>query len=149
MQSERRRSLRLYVTLPTAYTVLPGRDMEMPQELANVYERVMANSELADQSFQGMIRDLSANGAFVTGQTVPLLSRLRLKFPLPGMAQVEAIGWVLWHRKDDCTLKRANGEPVVLKAGFGVLFEAIPAEARRHINKLAHMNAAASVLLGG
>ena len=151
MQGDRRRSLRLNVTLPVTYEVLPGKEVNLPAQLVDVYERVLPNAELADQSFQGMVRDLSANGAFVTGPTVPLLSRLLLRFPLPGMSHVEAIGWVLWRRKEDrvITKQTADGKTVEvpLKSGFGVLFEAILPEARRHINRLAHMNEAAAHLL--
>ena len=154
MERERRRSLRLNVTLPVSYEVLPAKEVELPAELADVYERVLPNAELAEEAFQGMVRDLSANGAFVTGPTVPLLSRLVLRFPLPGMSQVEAIGWVLWRRKEDRTIKTQGGgngksAEITLKAGFGVLFEAILPEARRHINRLAHMNEAAVHILDG
>ncbi len=151
MQGDRRQSLRLNVTLPVTYQVLPGKEVDLPPQLVDVYERVLPNAEFAEQSFQGMVRDLSANGAFITGPTVPLLSRLLLRFPLPGMSQVEAIGWVLWRRKEDRTISKAmpDGKTVeiALKSGFGVLFEAILPEARRHINRLAHMNEAAAHLL--
>ncbi len=151
MSAERRRSLRLNVTLPVTYQVLPAKNVELPPQLVDVYERVLPNAELAEESFQGMVRDLSANGAFITGPTVPLLSRLLMRFPLPGMNQVEAIGWVLWRRKEDRTITRkgqnGNAVEVPLKAGFGVLFEAILPDARKYINRLAHMNAAAAHLL--
>jgi hypothetical protein len=131
--------------------VLPAKELDMPKDLAEVYERVHPNAEDAGENHQGMVRDLSANGAFVTGPTVPLLSRILLKFPLPGMANIEAIGWVLWRRRDDCTIERkapgqSESEPVTLRAGFGVLFEALPSQARRHIHRLARMNAATNHL---
>lgn len=149
---ERRRSPRLNVTLPVFYEVLPSKELEMPKDLAEVYERVHPNVELAGAKMQGMIRDLSVNGAFITGPTVPLMSRILLRFPLPAMAQVEAIGWVLWRRKKDCAIQRPSGgdgqeDTVTLNAGFGVLFEAIPVKARRHISRLVRMNDAANSLL--
>jgi hypothetical protein len=148
---DRRRSPRLYVTLPATYEVLPPKNLDIPKPLAEVYERVHPNSEKAGDIQQGMVRDLSANGAFVTGPRVPLLSRILLKFPLPGMANIEAIGWVLWRRRQDCTIqqKSVDGkktEPITLRAGFGILFEALPAKARRHIHRLARMNAATNNL---
>ncbi len=144
---ERRRALRLKVTLPAVYTVLPPKEVDVPPDLAKVYERVYPNADLADQTFQGVIRDLSASGAFVTGTAPPLLSRLLLQFPLPGIEQVEAVGWVLWRRKEDCSVTRPSGEQVTLRAGFGVVFEAMSTRIRRHIDRLAHMNAAAEALL--
>jgi len=148
---DRRRSPRLYVTLPTTYQVLPAKVLDIPQKLAEVYERVLPNPENAGETLQGMVRDLSANGAFITGPTVPLLSRVLITFPLPGMANIEAIGWVLWRRSDDCTVeKMMEGQsepvPVTLKKGFGILFEAIPSPARRHIHRLARMNTATTKL---
>lgn len=151
-QKERRRSPRLHVTLPVFYEVLPVKEVELPSHLAKVYERVHPNVELQGEQLRGMIRDLSVNGAFITGPTVPLLSRILLRFPLPAMAQVEAVGWVLWRRKEDCVVERpapsADGSTTVtLSAGFGVLFEAIPSQARQHIGRLVRMNSAASSLL--
>ena len=148
---DRRRSPRLYVTLPATYQVLPAKNLEIPKGLAEVYERVPPISDDAGENLQGMVRDLSANGAFITGPTVPLLSRILLTFPLPGMAKIEAIGWVLWRRSDDCTVeKRVPGKPdpveVTLRTGFGILFEAIPAKARRHIHRLAKMNTSSTKL---
>lgn len=148
---DRRRSPRLYVTLPATYKVLPAKVLDMPKELAEVYERVHPNSENAGETLQGMVRDLSANGAFITGPTVPLLSRILVTFPLPGMANIEAIGWVLWLRHTDCSVEkmvpgRSDPAKVTLSMGFGILFEAIPSPARRHIHRLARMNSSLSKL---
>ena len=148
---DRRRSPRLYVTLPATYKVLPAKVLDMPKELAEVYERVHPNPEQSGETLQGMVRDLSANGAFITGPTVPLLSRILLTFPLPGMANIEAIGWVLWRRRDDCMVEkmvpgRSDPVKVTLSMGFGILFEAIPSPARRHIHRLARMNSSLSKL---
>jgi len=48
---------------------------------------------------------------------------------------VDAVGWVLWQRAEDCELPAAGG-PVMLPKGFGVLFESIPLEIRSAIAAL-------------
>jgi hypothetical protein len=150
--SEKRRSPRLFVNLPVSYEVLPARSMEMPKDLAEVYERVQASDELAGTRIEGIIRDLSINGAFINGATVPLLSRVALIFPLPGIPEVEAVGWVLWRRKKECVIQRmmpGDTAPsrLILPEGFGVLFESITAHSRRHIGRLIRMNDASKAII--
>lgn len=149
---DRRRTPRLFVNLPGVYEVLPDKEMEMPKPLKTVYERVKANDELAGSRLEGIVRDLSATGAFISGDSVPLLSRVLLRFPLPGMSQVEVVGWVLWRRKADCTIEgQAPGgeglEKLTLPAGFGLLFEYVNPQARRHIMRLIRMNDAARAII--
>ena len=43
------------------------------------------------------------------------------------------VGWVLWRRKEICTVTRPNGAPVTLGSGFGVVFEWVSLEARIEI----------------
>ena len=124
----------------------------MPKDLAEVYERVHASAEEVGTHFEGVIRDLSVNGAFINGITVPLLSRVHLTFPLPGMPLVEAIGWVLWRRKKECVIQRVmpgdeTPSRLILPEGYGVLFESITSGARRHIERLIKMNDASKVIL--
>ena len=150
--ADQRRSPRLFVNLPVTYEVLPAREVEMPKDLAEVYERVQASAELAGTRIEGVIRDLSINGAFINGATVPLLSRVLLSFPLPGMPEVEAVGWVLWRRKQECVIQRVlpgDQAPsrLILPEGFGVLFEAITSNARRHIDRLIRMNDASRAII--
>lgn len=150
--AEQRQTPRLFVNLPATYEVLPVREMEMPKDLAEVYERVNANAEAVGTRFEGVIRDLSINGAFVNGPTVPLLSRCRITFPLPGMPEVESIGWVLWRRKQECVIQRlmpGDSAPsrLILPEGFGVLFESITHNSRRHITRLIRMNDASKSIL--
>ena len=52
---------------------------------------------------------------------------------VPGFRAVEAVGWVLWRRKEVCTVKRPSGAPVTLGPGFGVVFEWISLESRIEI----------------
>lgn len=150
--AERRRSPRLFVNLPVSYEVLKARKVEMPKDLEEVYERVQASDEFAGTTIEGIIRDLSINGAFINGSTVPLLSRVTLTFPLPGMPEVEAIGWVLWRRKKECVIQRvmpgeAAPSRLILPEGFGVLFESITTHSRRHISRLIRMNDASKAII--
>ncbi|MFH2005363.1 MAG: PilZ domain-containing protein [bacterium] len=150
--SEQRRSPRLFVNLPVTYEVIPSKELEMPKDLAEVYERVHPSSELAGTRIEGVIRDLSINGAFINGSTVPLLSRVMLVFPLPGMPEVEGIGWVLWRRKRECVIQRVmpgdkSPSRLILPEGFGVLFESITSGSRRHIDRLIRMNDASRAII--
>ncbi|HTL33136.1 MAG TPA: hypothetical protein VL326_08425, partial [Kofleriaceae bacterium] len=65
----------------------------------------------------------------------PLLSRVAIKFDVKGVGNIDAIGWVLWQRTDDCDIPAAAGSATLPK-GFGVLFEAIPMETRAAIAAL-------------
>lgn len=150
--ADQRRTPRLFVNLPATYEVLPVQKVDMPADLAEVYERVHASSDHVGTRFDGVIRDLSVNGAFVNGPTVPLLSRCLITFPLPGMPEVEAIGWVLWRRKGDCVIQRvmpgdSTASRLILPEGFGLLFESITHNSRRHITRLIRMNDASKVIL--
>ena len=109
--------------------------MQLHPNLARVFRRVDADKSSVGTKFPAMIRDLSTNGAFVSGAPLPLLSRVALKFELKGVGTVDAIGWVLWQRMDDCEVPNADASSVLPK-GFGVLFEAIPMETRTAIAAL-------------
>jgi len=100
-----------------------------------VFARVEAATSRIGERFPVVVRDLSTNGAFVSGPPLPLLSRVALKFEVRGIGNIDAIGWVLWIRADDCEVPGTDG-PVVLPRGFGVLFEAISLEARTQIAAL-------------
>jgi hypothetical protein len=139
-KTERRRAPRLAVNIPTLVEKIGHRELRLHPSLAPLYQRVHPNGENLGLKVPAAINDLSANGCFVTGQALPLLSRVALSFALPGFGQVEALGWVLWRRTGDCDIPfEGEGEqapPLSLKAGFGVLFEAIPIDARLHIARM-------------
>jgi len=109
--------------------------MQLHPNLSRVFRRVEADRSSVGTKFPAMIRDLSTNGAFVSGAPLPLLSRVALKFDVRGIGTVDAIGWVLWQRMDDCELPGAQ-QTAQLPKGFGVLFEAIPMETRTAIAAL-------------
>lgn len=136
MTAEKRRAQRIFLNAPVTIEVIRQPEVSLPDALARVYERVRSVDAMVGERFPGVLRDLSTNGAFITGQPLPLLSRVALTFPLEGYGQVDAIGWVLWRRSDDCEITGADGAPVPLSKGFGVLFEAIPLDARLHIHEL-------------
>ena len=134
-KAERRHAPRINVTMPTLVEVIGQRELQLHPNLAAVYERVTPPPELVGKKFPGVLRDLSTNGAFISGVALPLLSRLAFTFPLDGYGQVEVLGWVMWRRKADCEIPREGGGESKLAAGFGVLFEAIPLDARLAISK--------------
>jgi hypothetical protein len=136
MTAEKRRAQRIFLNAPTTVEVIRQPDVNLPAALAKVYERVASANEFMGERFPGVVRDLSTNGAFIAGQPLPLLARVSFTFPLEGYGQVEAVGWVLWRRADDCEITSSDGEAVKLNKGFGVLFEAIPLDARLHIHEL-------------
>jgi len=133
--SEPRRAPRLVVNAPAVIESIGQASMQLHPNLARVFRRVDADKSSVGTKFPAMIRDLSTNGAFVSGAPLPLLSRVALKFELKGVGTVDAIGWVLWQRMDDCEVPNADASSTLPK-GFGVLFEAIPMETRSAIAAL-------------
>jgi hypothetical protein len=129
----KRRDARIEVAWNTACEKTVEIDQKLAPELAAVYERVKADTTDAGKRFQATLRDLSVNGAFLEAEPLPLLSRVAMVIEIPGFKHVEAVGWVLWRRTAACTIKRPNGAPVTLGAGFGVVFEWISLEARLEI----------------
>lgn len=109
--------------------------MQLHPNLARVFRRVDADKSSIGTKFPAVVKDLSTNGAFISGTPLPLLSRVAIKFDVKGVGTVDAIGWVLWQRMDDCEVPTANGSTTLPK-GFGVLFEAIPMETRAAIANL-------------
>jgi hypothetical protein len=133
--SEPRRAQRLVVNAPAVIESIGQATMQLHPNLARVFRRVDADKSSVGTKFPAMIRDLSTNGAFVSGAPLPLLSRVALKFELKGVGTIDAIGWVLWQRMDDCEVPNADVNTTLPK-GFGVLFEAIPMETRTAIAAL-------------
>ena len=133
--SEPRRAPRLVVNAPAVIESIGQAAMQLHPNLARVFRRVDADKSSVGTKFPAMIRDLSTNGAFVSGAPLPLLSRVALKFDVRGIGTIDAIGWVLWQRMDDCELPGPQTSTALPK-GFGVLFEAIPMETRAAIAAL-------------
>jgi hypothetical protein len=133
--SEKRRARRIGVNIPTVVEVIDRPPIDLHPNLLKVYERVACNMEAAGKRFPGVIRDLSTNGVFITGHPLPLLSRTLFQFSLEGFGTVEALGWVLWRRSNDCELPRGSGT-ITLPKGFGILLEAIPLDARLAIHEM-------------
>lgn len=135
MSSEHRRAARLVVNSPAVVESIGQVPMTLHPNLAAVFKRVEADGSTIGRRFPAVVRDLSTNGAFISGPTLPLLSRVAVKFEVRGIGQVDAVGWVLWQREGDCELPGENGN-VTLPKGFGVLFESIPLETRAQIAAL-------------
>ena len=135
MKKESRRAPRLVVDVPAVVESIGQPAMPLPPGLAKVFRRVEADKASIGTKLTAVVHDLSTTGAFITGIALPLLARVSIKFDLRGVGAVDAIGWVLWQRSDDCEMTTDHGK-VVLPKGFGVLFEAIPMEARSAIAAL-------------
>ncbi len=111
--------------------------MSLHPNLAAVFRRVDADATTIGKRFPAVVRDLSTNGAFISGAPLPLLSRVAVKFEVKGLGTVDAVGWVLWQRTSDCELPgEGGGVATTLPKGFGVLFESIPLETRAAIAAL-------------
>ena len=132
---ERRRAQRISVNIPTVAEGVDQPPLELPAPLAAVYERVEIPNDTVGEKYPCAIRDLSANGAFIAGPAIPLLSRVSFEIEIPDFGRAQALGWCLWRRTDKCELPKGDGV-VELPQGFGILFEAIPLEARFAIQRL-------------
>lgn len=137
--SENRNASRIALNTPMVVESIGQTAIKLHPKLAEVYSRVEP-SAAAGEKFPATLRDLSTNGAFVAGEPLPLLSRIAVSFELEGFGRVEAIGWTLWRRAEACTVPH-NEDEVTLPAGFGILFEAIPLNARLAIHRLVQRQA--------
>lgn len=133
--SEHRRAARLVVNAPAVVESIGQVPMTLHPNLAAVFKRVDADGTTIGRRFPAVVRDLSTNGAFISGPPLPLLSRVAIKFDVRGLGSIDAVGWVLWQREEDCELPSESGN-VSLPKGFGVLFESIPLETRAQIAAL-------------
>ena len=133
--SELRRAQRLVINAPAIVESIGQGPMHLHPNLAAVFRRVQADATTIGKRFPAVVRDLSTNGAFISAEPLPLLSRVAVKVELKGVGNVDAVGWVLWQRSEDCQLPTAAGS-VTLPRGFGVLFESIPLEIRSAIAAL-------------
>jgi hypothetical protein len=142
--SELRRAARLVVNAPAIVESIGQGPMHLHPNLAAVFRRVQADPTTVGQRFPAVVRDLSTNGAFISAAPLPLLSRVAVKFELKTIGSVDAVGWVLWQRAEDCELPAQTGPAappgqagmITLPKGFGVLFESIPLEIRSAIAAL-------------
>lgn len=129
MSTEHRRAARLVVNAPAIVESIGQVPMTLHPNLAAVFKRVDADASTIGKRFPAVVRDLSTNGAFISGPTLPLLSRVAVKFEVKTIGPIDAVGWVLWQRTEDCELPSDQGN-VLLPKGFGVLFESVPLETR-------------------
>jgi hypothetical protein len=130
--SELRRAARLVVNAPVIVESIGQGPVHLHPNLAAVFRRVQADATTVGQRFPAVVRDLSTNGAFISAPPLPLLSRVAMKFEIKGIGAIDAVGWVLWQRAEDCELPGPSGS-IQLPKGFGVLFESIPLEIRSAI----------------
>ncbi len=128
-----RRDARIEVAWTAECEKIIEIEQQLHPALDKVYERIRADPTDRGKRFVATVRDLSVNGAFLEAEPLPLLSRVALKIDMPSWKPIDAVGWVLWRRNGPCTITRPSGAPLTLGAGFGVIFEFIPLEARLEI----------------
>ena len=133
---EHRRAQRLVVNSPAVVESIGQVPMSLHPNLAAVFRRVDADATMIGKRLPAVVRDLSTNGAFISGTPLPLLSRVAMKFEVKGLGSIDTVGWVLWQRLGDCELPGETGEMASLPKGFGVLFESIPLDTRAAIAQL-------------
>ena len=137
--SELRRAARLVVNAPAVVESIGQVPMTLHPNLAAVFRRVEADDSTVGKRFPAVVRDLSTNGAFISGAPLPLLSRVAVKFEVRGIGAIDAVGWVLWQRTADCELPTSTtigAATSTLPKGFGILFESIPLDTRAAIAAL-------------
>ncbi len=132
--TDKRNASRIALNAPILIESIGQPEIKLHPALASVYSRV--NPEAKGDKFPARLRDLSTNGAFVSGDAIPLLSRVAFSFELEEFGRVEGIGWTMWRRADDCEVPREGHEAAKLPKGFGILFEAIPLDARLAIHRM-------------
>jgi hypothetical protein len=129
-----RRAPRIAVELPIWIEVLgdprPHHDAPFVAAGTNPTESVKYPAEMVGTTFASIVCDIAENGCRIRGRTVPpLLSRLAMWFTLPDVGDVMALGLVMWRRRST-----AGADDSSTHVGeFGVLFEAVPLEARTAI----------------
>ncbi|MBP9086528.1 MAG: PilZ domain-containing protein [Kofleriaceae bacterium] len=134
--ADNRRAGRLIVNAPAIVESIGQAPMSLHPNLAAVYRRVQADADTITRRFPAVVRDLSTNGAFIAGVSLPLMARVALRFDVTGVGKIDAIGWVMWLRSDECKVPTASGTMVTLPKGFGVLFESMALDIRNSIARL-------------
>lgn len=137
MATDDRAAPRLAVQFPAALESIGPAPVALLPAVAAVYQRVGADESCVGTVVSGTVRDLSSNGAFIACEPLPLLARVLVTFELPSIGTLDAVGWVLWLRVDDCTVTDEHGREVTLPRGVGVVFESLAVEARAAIARLA------------
>src|SRR6185436_9442262 len=112
---EQRRAQRLIVNSPAVVESIGQVPMTLHPNLAAVFKRVDADASTIGTRFPAVVRDLSTNGAFISGPTLPLLSRVAVKFEVKSIGAIDAVGWVMWQRTEDCELPAEHGNVLLPK----------------------------------
>ena len=132
ISSDRRSATRITVHLPATVEVL--WEPPMGRSFDPGYEWASVPRDAEREPFEATIRNLSLGGAEVVANAVPLLlSRLALRFALPGYGLALAVVKVMWRRTAGVTEQDGR----IVPAGFGVRFETVDFEVRSFIADLA------------
>ena len=131
-----RRAPRLVVNAPAVVESIGQAPMQLHPNLAQVFRRVDADRSTIGTKFPAVVRDLSTNGAFISGAPLPLLvaRRAQVRRQAASARSTRSAGCCGSARTTASC--RAAGAARTLPKGFGVLFEAIPLETRAAIAAL-------------
>lgn len=132
--SEKRRARRISIDFEAVVHKI-GAHLPLPdKKREQFYECFTPDMTDLGKRFEARVKDLSEYGAFiVANQALPVLSRIKLEFQLPGYGKISAIALVIWRRKRESFIE-INGEKKILLPGFGVLFEYLPFNDRQAIH---------------
>ncbi len=132
---DRRRAARIVVDIPATVELLGRQSPGAPMDAG--YESFAVRSPTVSQRFEGVLRDLSVDGAQLAAPVAPpLLARLSLSFVLPGYGIALAMCVVRWRKEAGASPGVALGEAALPMATCGVLFEAVDLAVRRTIADL-------------
>ena len=134
---ERRAATRAGIQLPVEVEVI-GQPLGLDEDLVgDPIERAAFPVHMRGEKLQGTIRDISVNGARIASDRFPhILSRVALRFELPGHGPVHGVALVMWRR----TVRHetiVDGQRISREAGFGLVFESLALKARIAIATLA------------
>jgi len=132
---DRRRAARIAVDIPATVEILGRQSPGAPMDPG--YESFPVPNPPASQRIEGVLRDLSVDGAQLAAAIAPpLLSRLSLSFVLPGYGVALAMCVVRWRRDAEAIPLGERREDQSPMATCGVLFEAVDLAVRRRIGEL-------------
>jgi hypothetical protein len=137
-QAERRRSQRFEIRIPVSLEVVREHQSD-----GGSWEDTEADSSARNAGgirFAGVIRNLSARGAFIAMEHAPpLRATVALSFRNEGSAPMSATGLVVW-RRTSRGAGRIGGSPGLLEPGLGIAFNALAPDVVAFIDKVSRLD---------
>ena len=127
------------MNIPVTIDVIgrPSSQLTLAPTALDTDQFVEISEAMLGRRFEGNISSLNVTGAAIESNiTLPLMSRVALEFALERLPKFTALGIVMWRRTEQTEIAQPDRPPLVMKPGFGVLFEAMNTEAHREIIEL-------------